>query len=155
MVCAIKTSKTMIEEEVVVATVTDGQVWVEKERKSACGACTHKCATGVIDDHLGGAKIRLQVISPIEVKTGDRVVVGVHESAIVSGSLWAYLVPLAGLFLGSILGKGLAPVLPSFSADGVSALCGILGLIATVILLKGSRVLSRRELHPVVIRKLN
>ncbi|WP_166642513.1 SoxR reducing system RseC family protein [Methylocaldum gracile] len=146
----------MIEEEAVVSHTEAGKVWVEKPRKSACGGCSQQCASGVVDEYLGAPKIRLQVFSPIEVHVGDRVVLGIQEDALVKGSLWAYLIPLLGLFLGAVLGDIVASSLrPAISSDGVSAFGGVTGLILSFVLLKFTGVLSREELHPVILRKLS
>ena len=144
----------MIEEEAIVASVVDGQVWVEKKRKSACSACTQRCTTGVVDDFFGGKTIKIKVISEIDLKIGDRVMVGIREGAIVGGALWVYIIPLLGLLLGAVAGSVAAPFFSLLPADGVSAIGGGLGLILTLIFLRRARVLNRHEMQPVVIRKL-
>jgi sigma-E factor negative regulatory protein RseC len=146
----------MIEEEAVVSHTEAGKVWVEKPRKSACGGCSQQCASGAVDRYFGAATIRLQVLSPIEVQVGDRVVLGIQEDAIVKGSFWAYLIPLLGLFLGAIMGDIVVSALRlGVSSDGGSAFGGAMGLILSFITLKFTGVLSRDNLHPVILRKLS
>ena len=147
----------MIEEEAVVASIVDGQVWIEKERATACGSCAHRCATGVVEDHWNSIqkKIRLKVISSIDLNVGDRVLVGIPENAIVSGSFWLYLIPLFGLLFGSIMGRYAVSSFAIASLDGGDALGGLFGLIASFIFLRYTRVLSRNETLPVVIRKIH
>lgn len=146
----------MIEEEAVVARTEEGRIWVEKPRKSACGGCMQRCASATVDQYLGAPIIRLQAFSRIEVQVGDRVMLGIEEDAIVKGSFWAYLIPLLGLFFGAILGDIVASALnPPFTSDGLSAFGGVIGLVLSFVLLKFTRVLSRDNLHPVILRKLS
>jgi sigma-E factor negative regulatory protein RseC len=145
----------MIEEEAVVARVEAGQVWVEKTRKPACGSCARPCATAAVGDYLGQSTVRMAVLSTIDVRTGDRVVVGVREDALVKGSLSVYLLPLLGLFAGSVLGKAVGGTLFSVATDIAAAGGGLFGLIGTMVFLKFTLGLSRNKLQPVVLRKLS
>lgn len=143
----------MIEEEAVVAGIDNGKIWVEKPRQSACSACQKPCATGQVADYLGGTTVRLAVDSALELHTGDRVMVGVPEDALVKGYLAIYLLPLLGLFIGAILGKAVGISL-SFSTDLAAAVGGGLGLAATLLLLKYTQLIARGTPQPVVLRKL-
>ncbi|CAL1239378.1 SoxR reducing system RseC family protein [Candidatus Methylocalor cossyra] len=148
----------MIEEEAVVAGVeAGGRVWVEKPRRSACGSCAQPCGTAGIAEWFGQTTARLAVLSPsdLELRVGDRVVVGITEEALVMGSLGAYLLPLLGLLVGAVLGKTLAVGLAGFPADAAAAVGGFAGLGGTIAFLRQARVLSRRELQPVVLRKIS
>ncbi|MGX2039559.1 SoxR reducing system RseC family protein [Methylocaldum sp. MU1018] len=146
----------MIEEEAVVSRTEAGKVWVEKPRKSACGGCSRPCASAAVDRYLGTPIIRLQVFSPIEVRVGDRVMLGIQADAVVKGSFRVYVIPLLGLFFGAVLGDIVASSLISaISSDGASAFGGATGLILSFVFLKSTGVLSRDKLHPVVLRKLS
>lgn len=145
----------MIEEEAVVACIESGQVWVEKARKSACSSCTQSCASAVVGEFIGEPKIRLAVISPIDVQPGDRVLVGLREDALVKGSLSIYLLPLAGLFAGAMLGKSIGLHLFSITTDIAAIIGGLFGLIGTFAFLKFTPRLSHSELQPVVLRKIS
>ncbi|CAI8776154.1 SoxR reducing system RseC family protein [Methylocaldum szegediense] len=146
----------MIEEEAVVSHTEPGKVWVEKPRRSACGGCLRQCASGVVDRYFGAPTIRLQVLSPIDVQVGDRVVLGIQEDAFVKGSFCAYLIPLLGLFLGAILGNIIVFSLAlDVSSDGASVIGGAIGLSLSFIILRFTGVLSRDKLSPVILRKLS
>lgn len=145
----------MIVEEVVVAHIEVGRVWVEKTRNSACGSCGQSCLTASVADYVGKARTRFAVNSPIELRVGDHVVIGIPEDALVKGTLGVYLIPLGGLFAGSMLGKTIGVPLFCISPDLAAAFGGIIGLIATIIFLKYIRVLSGSEFQPVVLRKLS
>ncbi|BBL76054.1 SoxR reducing system RseC family protein [Methylomagnum ishizawai] len=146
----------MIEEEALVTHVEADQVWVEKPRQSACAACKTPCATAGVADYLEQGKpdlARLVVSSPIEVRAGDRVVLGIEEGAIVKGSFAIYLLPLLGLLAGAILGQTLGGAFAT-PADLAAASGGLAGLAATLAFLKFSRLSSRNTPRPVVLRKL-
>lgn len=145
----------MIEEEAVVACVESGRIWVEKTRRSSCGSCTQSCASAVVGEFMGESKIRLAVVSPIDVQPGDRVLVGIREDALLKGSLILYLFPLAGLFAGAILGKSIGLHLSSMTTDIAAIIGGLFGLIGTLAFLKFTPRLSRSELQPVVLRKIS
>lgn len=140
----------MIEEEAVVARIENGQVWVEKARRSACSGCTQTCTAGTLDAWRSGSTASLPVSSSIEVQPGDRVLIGLPEEAIVRGSCRVYLMPLAGLFVGAGLGQALLPS----AADLAAASGGLLGLAATVFFLAINRVPETARIEPLVLRKL-
>lgn len=145
----------MIEEEVVVARVEGGQIWVEKARKSACGSCGNPCTSAVVAEHVATRSVQLAVSSSITVRPGDRVVIGVQESAILYGSLGIYLFPLFGLFAGAILGSALLSSLSPVTTDIAAAAGGAIGFAGTLACLKLTPVLSRHVARPVVLRKLS
>lgn len=148
----------MIEEEALVTRVEAEQVWVERPRQSACASCNTPCATAGVADYLDQSKpgrvASVAVYSDIELRTGDRVILGLPEGAIVKGSLAIYLLPLLGLLTGAILGKTLGVYWPSASADMVAASGGFLGLIAILAILKHTGLLARNAPRPVVLRKV-
>lgn len=145
----------MIEEEAVVARVDEaGTVWVEKSRQSACASCDKGCPSATVGDYFGGSTVSLPAISAIEVSAGDRVMVGVSEGAFLKGALGLYLLPLLGLFFGSILGDAVAAWF-AVPADAAAIVGGALGLTGALALLKFTPVLPRHQLRPVVLRKLS
>lgn len=145
----------MIEEEAVVASVEGGQIWVEKPRKSACGTCSQRCASAVVADHVDKGTVRLAVSASIFLRTGDRVVVGVPEGAILLGALGVYLLPLVGLLAGAILGKAIGSSLMSGATDLAAIVGGLVGLVGTLAFLKLTPLLARYAPQPVVLRKLS
>jgi sigma-E factor negative regulatory protein RseC len=139
----------MIEEEAYVAAVADGQIWIEKQRQTACSGCAQACPSASVSGFFASKPVRLKVLSDVAVLPGDRVVVGIAEEALASGSLWIYLLPLLGLFAGALLGKFL------LGSDIASALGGLAGMGLCYAGLKASRLLERQGYQPVILRKLN
>jgi len=144
----------MIEEDAVVARVVNGQVWVEKERRSACSGCSRSCSVGAVDSWQGSDVTSLKVHSSIDLVPGDRVLIGLSEDALLRGSCRVYLLPLAGFLLGAWLGNQFLPCLVSLATDLTAAIGGMLGLAATILIsgfLQGS---DSSRIEPVVLRKL-
>jgi sigma-E factor negative regulatory protein RseC len=144
----------MIEEQAVVVEAGDGYAWVETQRRSACGACAASggCGTAVLAKAWGDRRSRVRAVSTLPLQSGDTVIVGLAEGALLRGSLLVYLLPLVLLLAGALLGQaafagaGEEPVVLA-SAVGLG-----LGFLA-------ARVLSRRlrgdtRFQPVVIRRL-
>jgi sigma-E factor negative regulatory protein RseC len=139
----------MIEEEAYVAEVSAGQVWLEKSRQTACSGCKQSCPSAMADGLFSGKIVRLPVASEIPLKPGDKVIVGIEESALASGSLWVYLLPLLGLFAGALIGKSLG------GADLASALGGLVGIGLCFMGLKFGRLFDRPSYQPVILRKID
>ncbi len=139
----------MIEEEAYVAEVSAGRVWLEKNRRSACSGCAEACPSALSGGLFGDKRVRLQVISDLPLLTGDKVLVGIEEDVLASGSFWIYLLPLICLFAGALLGKSIA------GSDLASVLGGLAGLGLCFAGLKAVRLFDREAYQPVILRKLN
>ena len=139
----------MIEEEAYVAAVSDGQVWVEKNRKTACSGCSEACPSAVSSGFFTETQIRLCVLSDLPLSPGDKVLVGIAETALASGSFLIYLLPLVCLFAGALLGKSLS------GSDLASAFGGLLGFCLCYAGLKFARLFDRQYYQPVILRKLD
>lgn len=139
----------MIEEEAYVAEVKDGRIWIEKNRKPACSGCAEACPSAASSGLFAEKPVRLQVLSDLPLRPGDKVLIGIAEEALASGSLWIYLLPLLCLFGGALLGKSLV------GPDWASALGGLAGLGLCYTGLKATRLFDRQGYQPVILRKLD
>jgi len=123
----------MIEETARVVACEDGDVWVETQRKSACGQCVANkgCGTAVIGKALGQKRARVRVRNPQQtpLRVGDEVTIGIEETVLVRGSLAIYLLPLLSFFLFGLLGKALAAQLLLGDGEGMSILFSLFGLL--------------------------
>jgi len=95
----------MIEEQAIVVINEGRYVWVNTQRQSSCGHCSVKngCGTQVLSKVLGNKIAYVRCLNTLKVhsvdkytdlKTGDRVLIGLEESALLGGSLLMYLLPL-------------------------------------------------------------
>ncbi|MCU7939276.1 MAG: SoxR reducing system RseC family protein [gamma proteobacterium symbiont of Bathyaustriella thionipta] len=95
----------MIEEQATVINNEGKYVWVNTQRQSSCGHCSVKngCGTHVLSKVLGNKMAYVRCLNIIDemslnnysdLKEGDRVVIGLEESALLGGSFLMYLLPL-------------------------------------------------------------
>lgn len=124
----------MIEEHAqVVALDENDEVWVETQRRSACGQCAANkgCGTATLAKVLGNKRSRVRVLNPqaTSVVVGDDVVIGINEQALVRGSLAVYTVPLLALFIFGFLGQALSAQLLVVNQDILPIVCGLIGLL--------------------------
>jgi len=122
----------VLEETATVVRVDDAGVWVETQRHSTCSGCAAEkgCGTATLSKVLGQRRTLLRVLSGQPLSVGDRVVVGIRESALVRGSFAVYAVPLLLLLAGAVMGTiGGEQGLWS-NAELASVLLGSGGLVA-------------------------
>jgi sigma-E factor negative regulatory protein RseC len=143
----------MIEERAVVAEAGRGYAWVEIQRRSACGGCQAStgCGTAVLAQIWSGGRVRVRAIAELPLQPGDEVIVGLADGVLLRGALLAYLLPLALLFAGALLGQ----IAFAFAGEEPVVLSGALGLGLGFLAV---RVLSRRfrddaRYQPVVLRR--
>lgn len=143
----------MIEERAVVTETGQGYAWLEIQRRSACGGChaSDGCGAAALAKVWGGKRMRVRALSDLPLRPGDEVIVGMADGALLRGALLAYLLPLASLFAGAILGQA------TFASAGeeLVMLSGGLGLGLGFLAV---RALSRRlrddaRYQPVVLRR--
>ncbi|MBI3772687.1 MAG: SoxR reducing system RseC family protein [Gammaproteobacteria bacterium] len=120
----------MIEERGQVVSAEGEFAWIETYRKTACQSCSVNkgCGTGALSDYLGKRMDKVKVLNPVGAKIGDKVVVGLQESALLRGSLAIYFVPLVLMIIGALVGGAVAVNLGYVANDGVTAVAGLLGL---------------------------
>jgi len=145
----------VIEETGVVVAREGDSVWVETERRSACGGCESEkgCGTGLLAQVFGSRPVRVRAKNPVGADTGELVVIGLEEAAFLQSSVVLYLIPILGLLLGAALGaKG-----PGGHAELSSIVAGALGLVGG--LLWARRFSTRAQRNPrfqaTVIRNLS
>lgn len=120
----------MIEETARVVQCQDSFAWVETSRKSACDSCSMNkgCGTGAISKIFGEKRSRLKVINGVNADVGDNVLIGINESALLSGSFLVYLVPIIFLLCFALLGEFMAEQLLVQNSDLLAILFGAFGL---------------------------
>jgi sigma-E factor negative regulatory protein RseC len=150
----------MIEERAQVVAFEGDDVWVETQRKSACGQCAANkgCGTATLAKVLGNKRTRVRVLNPkaTKVSIGDEIVVGIEEQALIRGSLAIYIAPLLALFLFGILGDLLAAQLNIVKPDAFIIIFSLTGLGLGFIWVKRfSRVISSDSRYqPVLLHRV-
>jgi sigma-E factor negative regulatory protein RseC len=143
----------MIEEEATVVAVRGHEALVQTERRSTCSGCSARsgCGTGLLSRLIGRRFAEMSVPNELDLKVGDRVVLGLSETGLVKGAVAMYGLPLIGMLAGAVLAQPMAS-----SAELVVVTGGALGLLAglflaRIYLTKGA---SAAELRPTVLRRL-
>ena len=116
--------------ETAIVLSTDGPMAeVQAQARSACGGCAAKgaCGTSLLDSLFPERRPRFWARNDPGARPGDRVRVGLAESALQRASLMLYLLPLFGLIGGALLGRQLMP-----HSEGASILLGVIGLAAVL-----------------------
>ena len=131
----------MIEETARIVSVDGDGVWIEARRQSACGRCGVRsgCGHGLMDELRKGPAVHLRVSlegAPDALVTGEQVVVGIDESALLQASLRVYALPLLGFLLGAVLGDILT------GSDVGSAIGSVAGAVVGFI---SARAFQNRE----------
>lgn len=121
----------MFKEEGVVVELEENHVWVETIRSSSCGSCSAKNACGqrlLNELHSGRChKIRVPLGEYEQTPAvGDAVSLILPEGELVKGALTLYILPLALLLLGAVLGQQLfAHELPAIAGALLGFVVGL------------------------------
>lgn len=148
----------MIEETGLVVSVRGDLAEVEGQARSGCGSCAVEgtCGTSLLARYFGPKRLLLRAHNPIGARPGERVVIGLPESALLEASVLAYLVPLLAMIGGVVVGVFVAERLVPAYTQILSALTGLGGLAASLAWLVGfirSRSLDERY-RPRILRRL-
>jgi len=123
----------MIEEQARVIALENDDVWVETQRRSACGQCAANkgCGTATLAKVLGNKRSQVRTLNPksTPVSVGDEVIIGINEQALVRGSLAVYTMPLLSLFVFGFLGQVLSAQLLMTNHDILPIVLGLFGLV--------------------------
>ena len=128
----------------------DSQLTVLFERPEACEKC------GACGGRRHGHRITLPVPAG-DATVGDQVSVDMPEARVVSASALAYLIPLAGLLAGLILGARQAErAAPGMSPDLFAALCALAGLATSlpVLMLADRAIRGKARWTPRIVAVL-
>ncbi|TAN71189.1 MAG: Fis family transcriptional regulator [Gallionella sp.] len=96
----------MLETRAIVVRVDGRHALVRANQGNGCGQCSGKgCGAGKLSQLFCGKPRQFQVDNPIGASVGDEVVVSVADGAVLRGIGLVYLLPLALLAAGAMLGS--------------------------------------------------
>ena len=146
----------MIEERGEVTAVNPPYAMVVTQRSSSCGGCSTKgCGTRSLSELFATRSQEMKVLNPVDARVGDRVVLGLEESALLRGSLAVYIVPLLAMIAGGVLGEALAPALSFSISEYLSLPAAFAGLAAGFLWVRrfGRRMSSDHRFMAVILRR--
>lgn len=96
----------MIEEQAVITRARGEHVTLEIERATACSLCGQKrgCGNATWGKLLGHDQHSVEVKNTLNAKVGDLVIVGMEEKVLLNAAFLMYLLPLATLLVGALIG---------------------------------------------------
>ncbi len=153
----------MIEEQATVVDCEGEYAWVETQRQSSCGQCSVRggCGTQVLSKVLGKKTAYVRCLNSHHVKIGDKVTIGIEESALLSGSFLLYLLPLLVMLvfggLSSFISGLWWPEWADLLAVAASFLGLVLGLSFSNIYVQRKSVQKKNNqtrYEPVILKKL-
>ena len=150
----------MIEERAQVIALDAQDVWVETQRRSACGQCAANkgCGTATLSKVLGNKRSQVRTLNPkaTQVAVGDEVIIGIQEQALVRGSLVIYTLPLLSMFLFGLLGDVLSTQLHMQNPDLLPVILGLLGLALGFFWVRrfSGSIASDERYQPVLLRRV-
>jgi len=128
----------------------DGSARIVADRKGGCGGC--HTGGGGCRSCLAGAKMETRAGNPLGARAGDLVKVSIDSREVFKGALLLYLLPVAALFAGALIGNWLGGVMhwpPSAGAVG-GAFIGLVAAVAEVIHLDRTRYAKNHRLQPTI-----
>jgi len=131
----------MLETRAIVVQIDGQHALVQANQGNGCGQCNGKgCGTGKLSQLFCSKPRQFQVDNPINASVGDEVIVSVMDGAVLRGIGLVYLLPLALLVAGAMLGSLSAA--QAVQRDGFAAAGAVIGLIGGFVL---SRWIASRQ----------
>lgn len=140
----------MIEEAANVVSVQGKYVEIQMQRQSACSHCELErgCGTGAIGRMLGHRNKPLFIENTLNMKPGDRILLGMPDRSFLKASLLIYGLPLGLLVISTVLAQivsnGSEVLVP------IAAVAGLLG--GLFISAKLTRKRFARQFNPRVLQ---
>ncbi|MGD8811179.1 MAG: SoxR reducing system RseC family protein [Thioalkalispiraceae bacterium] len=148
----------MIEETATVIGCEQNRARLEVLRQSTCNSCQAKsgCGTAVLSRTVGQKVSQITVENTLNLQVGDKVIIGLQESALLSGSFIVYLVPLLMMLVFAMLGQWVSNLLLTEASELLVIGFAIVGFVLAI---KLTRRFSRKisndvRYQPVMLRKL-
>ncbi|MGR9108922.1 MAG: SoxR reducing system RseC family protein [Gammaproteobacteria bacterium] len=113
----------MLEESGLVVEVSGKSLWIEVPSRSPCSGCAQTgCGSSLVSKMFNAKANRFKIENSLDAQTGDRVVIGISDEALVRASLAAYLLPLCTMLIMPVFAQ-MAGIGAGFQS--LAALCGL------------------------------
>lgn len=141
----------MITENGIVTQANKSSAWVKTSRTGACESCSTKdsCSTAK------SMKEQIVVVqNTLNVKSGDRVVIGLETKSILFLTFLLYIFPIILLVIGAIIGNSIAPLF-ELNPSITSMISGFsfFGLAFYFIRKKNTSLSKNKSYKPFLVRR--
>ncbi len=123
----------LMEEQGVVIELKGNQAKVQMKESSACEACPGRHGCRALYSLFGKKAMVMEALNPEGAQVGQQVVVSFKSEQVPKASLIMFIIPVAGLLIGSIFGYYLNVW---GNRDISSLIFGILGITVTFLAIK-------------------
>ena len=119
-------TNSMLEETGQVIALEGEYAIIETQQRSSCGQCksADSCGTSVLSGLFKAHRNQVRVKNHLGLSVGDKAVIGINESILLSTAALAYMLPLIIMILLSVI-TSLSGV-----SDNMSFVAGLLGLFS-------------------------
>jgi sigma-E factor negative regulatory protein RseC len=140
---------TLVEGTARVVAVDGSRVWLVPEQTTSCGSCASCGAKGIGTTASRLEARRFPIDNEAGLMVGERVVVGVRETALLKASLTAYALPMVTMLVAGGVAQSIA------GSDGITmaAMAGGLALGLIAARLGAGRLFSKGEIAPRFLRR--
>lgn len=142
----------MVEGTARVVEVDGDRIWLVPEQTTSCGSCASSGACGAKGIGTTASRLearRFPMDNAAGLRVGERVVVGVSETALVKASLTAYAVPLVTMLVAGGVAQSF------YGRDGITMASMAGGLVFGLVLarLGAGRLFSKGDTAPKFLRR--
>ena len=131
--------------------IEDGWAWVETKRTGSCENCSQKGHCHLSSD--ANSRMIVKAENVAQARTGDEVEIYLNSRTKLKGLFMVYILPVIGLLLGAISGKGMSRLI-GLNSDLGTVLTGFCGMAVAFFIARvlGFRMKENNELTPIVSR---
>jgi sigma-E factor negative regulatory protein RseC len=142
----------MVEGIAQVVAIEGTMAWLVPEQGTSCGGCASGSACGAKGIGTVASRLeqrRFQLVNDAGLRVGERVVLGIHENALLRASITAYLIPLVALLIAGAFAQW------AVGRDTITMAAMLAGLVFGLWLarLRAGRLMAKGELAPRFIRR--
>jgi len=146
----------MLEEKGVIVKTEGDYLWVEAISDSGCGHCSARqgCGTASLQKWFNRKPNHLRLLNTSGYQTGDTVIIGIPDHALLKGSFAIYMLPLLALLIGALVGIVINDWLGWGSREPVSIISGFVSFAGSFIWLRRYtlKYAQKAEYLPVILR---
>ena len=141
----------MATEEGVVYKTTQNTAWVRTQRQKTCDHCSSKDDCESMGSKMDDMEVELN--NTIGATIGDRVIISMPTSALLTLSFLMYIVPIVFMIIGGIIGQTIAPII-NFDITLSSVILSLIFFVTTIFLIRlfSNRLSKKGKYTPTITR---